>query len=53
MDKFVTGTACSGPGNLVYADTRGDVKYKKAMAGVLVRRGLTATLERLEGRSAQ
>jgi len=31
------------------ADTRGDVDYKKAMAGVLVQRGLVATLERLGG----
>jgi carbon-monoxide dehydrogenase medium subunit len=31
------------------ADTRGDVDYKKAMAGVLVHRGLVATLERLGG----
>jgi carbon-monoxide dehydrogenase medium subunit len=31
------------------ADTRGDVEYKKAMAGVLVQRGLVATLERLGG----
>jgi carbon-monoxide dehydrogenase medium subunit len=35
------------------ADTRGDVEYKKAMAGVLVRRGLAATLERLQGGAAQ
>jgi len=35
------------------ADTRGDVEYKKAMAGVLVRRGLAATLERLQGGLAQ
>lgn len=30
------------------ADTRGDVEYKREMAGVLVYRGLVATLERIE-----
>jgi len=31
------------------ADTRGDVEFKRAMAGVLVHRGLVATFERLGG----
>jgi carbon-monoxide dehydrogenase medium subunit len=34
---------CSDP----VPDTRGDVEFKRAMAGVLVHRGLLATLERL------
>jgi carbon-monoxide dehydrogenase medium subunit len=35
------------------ADTRGDVEYKRAMAGVLVHRALIATLERLNAGGRQ